>query len=284
MQTANLWNQFHLYGRKTLAASFFLLLLGTPVFGQDSDRYKNLYLKKTEKDDRHVIINLPNYDKRKVHYGFLLGIHASNLSINYSNRFLKPSSAIPPDNSISKLASIQSRPSAGFSVGLIISLRVSQFWDLRLQPTFAFYNFYLDYILLEGAKIDSETEVVRFNSTQVLQPFFIEFPLLMKYKSKKRSNTRMYFVGGVKPAWEASGKEDKGSDIPKPLLGTFNFLLEYGFGIDIYYPLFKFSPEIRFSHGLVNMHVTQDPTELNIYNGSLSKIFAHNVSLYFHFQ
>ena len=54
----------------------------------------------------------------------------------------------------------------------------------------------------------------------------------------------MYMIGGVKPGIEASGKKDK-TKAELEIKGT-NLSLEAGFGFDLYYPLFKFSPEIRF--------------------------------------
>ena len=50
----------------------------------------------------------------------------------------------------------------------------------------------------------------------------------------------MYFVGGLKPGFEASGKNDieEGSDDTLPI-NEFNLSFDVGFGLDIYYPLHR---------------------------------------------
>ena len=86
-------------------------------------------------------------------------------------------------------------------------------------------------------------------------------------------------VGGVKPGIEtgAKKKEKPNTDLR---LNSFDFAVDYGVGLDIYYPLFKFSPEIRISHGLYNMLI-HDP---NAYSQSLLKLTTHTITLYLHFE
>ena len=44
---------------------------------------------------------------------------------------------------------------------------------------------------------------------RIVENTMVEFPILLKYKSERRGNIRMYMIGGVKPGIEASGKKDK---------------------------------------------------------------------------
>ena len=60
----------------------------------------------------------------------------------------------------------------------------------------------------------------------------------------------------------------------------FNFSGELGFGGDIYYPLFKFSPEIRFSKGFVNLLGDEN----NAYGAGLRRINTNTISLILFFQ
>jgi hypothetical protein len=105
------------------------------------------------------------------------------------------------------------------------------------------------------------------------QAAIIELPLLIKYKSHRRQNTRFYMVGGLKPSFEVGAKKRQNRS---NLLATkvFNLALDYGIGIDNYYPLFKFSPELRFSLGLTEMLKPQD----NLLTQSLSSVKPFNVS------
>ena len=86
-------------------------------------------------------------------------------------------------------------------------------------------------------------------------------------------------LAGIKPALEVGSKKNEIQD-DRLRSNVFDFNVEYGCGFDMYYPLFKFSPEIRFSHGLVNLRLN-DPNE---YARSLSSMLTHTVTMYFNFE
>jgi hypothetical protein len=205
--------------------------------------------------------NNPNYDERRFSYGFNIGVHTSAYQIEYSDKFVT--------KDYDTLNSVMAPWSPGFSVGFLVNLRLADFFDLRLMPTAAFYDHKLRYRFTDF----SEQE-------QIVSTTMVEFPLLVKYKSQRRGNVRMYVVGGGKPAFEASGKNDIGSATSSLSIRAFNMSLEAGMGFDFYYPLFKFSPEIRFSKGIYNMLGDQS----DYYSDALSRISTNTVSVYFIFQ
>jgi hypothetical protein len=204
-------------------------------------------------------VNLQGYDERWLHYGFTIGINSTRYKAVQSSAFL--------NNLGDSVVSVQSRNNPGFSLGFIMNLRVNPNWDLRLLPTVAFYDRTVDYNFRYTV------------SSQSSQSTFIELPLLVKYKSQRRRNSRMYVVGGLKPGIEAGAKkrEKKSSELRT---NSMDFCIDYGFGFDIYYPLFKFSPEIRISQGLPNMLIN-DP---NSFSRSLNRLTTHTVTLYLHFE
>jgi len=103
--------------------------------------------------------------------------------------------------------------------------------------------------------------------------------LLFKLKSERRANTRMYFlVGGKYSIASGLRKKDKKPDELRTINNDLS--IEYGFGFDIYYEYFKFSPEIRFSHGLFQSYAN-DP---NPYANALKQLNTHTVTISFHFQ
>ena len=85
-------------------------------------------------------------------------------------------------------------------------------------------------------------------------------------------------IGGVKPAFEASGKKDKTK--AELELKETNLSIEAGFGFDLYYPLFKFSPEIRFSHGLIDVLGNTK----NEFGQPLTRVNTNTITVYFLFQ
>jgi hypothetical protein len=163
---------------------------------------------------------------------------------------------------------MRSKPQGGFNLGFVVNARLGKYFDLRLLPGVAFYTRAVQYKFANG-----------FYSNQTAESVFIETPLLLKYKSQRRKNHRLYMVGGVKPGIEAGAKK---KEKKKTELRTENidFCIEYGFGIDLYFQFFKFAPEIRFSHGINNL-LNNDP---NLYSNSLSKLTTHTVTLYLFFE
>jgi len=245
MQNAHIWHQLHLHGRKIIFATV-LLFLCSASFGQ---KFK------------WARPNNPGYDDRKISYGFLIGLHTNAYQLQYSDTFTTQKFdtvfAVVPDWSF------------GFSLGFIVNLRVNELLDLRLTPSVAFYEHQVNYLFT-----DERTE------QQLIETTMVEFPLLAKYKSYRRGNVRMYMIGGIKPAIEASGKKDRESITTSLETKNINFSVEAGFGFDLYFPLFKFSPEIRFSRGIPNLLDNND----NRYGQPLRRINTNQVTIYLLFQ
>jgi len=202
----------------------------------------------------------PNYDSRVISYGFMIGIHTSAYQVKYADKFVTPQ--------YDTVSSVMAEFAPGFSLGFLVNYRVNEFLDLRIMPKAGFYTHTLHYTYT-----DETTDVQFIESTHV------ELPLLLKYKSMRRGNVRMYMIGGITPGLELSGKNEvkssSGLDIKKG-----NIQLEGGLGFDFYFPLFKFSQEIRFARGIVN--VLGDDT--SIYSDPLKRLNTNTISVYFVFQ
>jgi hypothetical protein len=203
--------------------------------------------------------NLPYYDQRPFHYGIVLGVNASILKLEYSDLFL---------DSVF-IHSITPKTSLGLAVGGVINFRAAELLDLRITPTVGFYEYGVDYNYTN-----------RPRETQQISTVNIEMPVLVKFKSKRRNNIRMYLIAGVKPSFEASGRREQDEEEDQLRIQGTAFSMEYGFGLDIYYPLFKFSPEIRISQGLTNIY----QPELHRYSSTIRSLKVNTVSLFLIFQ
>lgn len=245
MQGSYIRHQFNLYGRKIVIVVSLLLLVTTAGYAQRT---------------RWVQKNNPNYDDRKLTYGFLIGLHTTSYQLKYSDKFVTPE--------FDTLHSVVPGWKAGFALGFIVNYRLTEFLDARITPTVGFYENKVTYYFTD----DTKTAEQNIASTMV------EFPVLLKYKSERRGNIRMYMIGGIKPAIEASGKKDVEETVLE--IKHANMSLEAGFGFDLYYPLFKFSPEIRFSRGIVNML----GNDTNRFGQPLQRVNTNTVTVYFLFQ
>jgi hypothetical protein len=210
---------------------------------------------------RWIKKNNPNYDERRLTYGFLIGLHTSAYKLKYSEKFVS--------QELGTLYAVEPDWSPGFSLGFIVNYRLADFFDLRLTPKVAFYEHKLLYIYTDEPPLE-----------EVVETTMVEFPLLLKYKSERRDNMRMYIVGGIKPGIEASGKKDLENITGALEVKGGSLNLDLGFGFDMYYPLFKFSPEIRFSKGIVN--VLDNTT--NKFGQPLERLTTNTITVYLLFQ
>ena len=215
MHTTHFWNKFDIYGYKGLI-TLLLICSVNSVFGQ-----------------KNFDTNLPNYDEKWIHYGFLIGVHRSYFKLDYSEKFLT--------GGLDSMRSIQTPARVGFDLGFIVNMRLGKFFDFRATPQVGFYEYKLQFEYTDGSSID-----------QLVESTVVEIPLLIKYKSIRWNNFRVYLIGGLNPAIQASGNKDDEEE-RKLQTAEFNLNGEFGFGFDIYFPLFKFAPEIRFSRGLFNL-------------------------------
>ena len=245
MQFTYLWNKLHLHRYKIIGSVLLILC------ALHSQAQKTRWVEK----------NNPNYDNKKLTYGFLIGIHSSIFQIKYSDRFVT--------RDLDTVSAFLPSLSSGFSLGFIVNYRLTEFLDLRITPEVAFYENKVRYQFTNDPPIDEAVENT-----------IVEFPILLKYKSERRGNIRMYMVGGIKPGIEASGKKNVDQTRPTLEVKETHLNLEAGFGFDLYYPLFKFSPEIRFSRGIVDILGNKN----NEYGQPLQRVNTNTITLYLLFQ
>lgn len=245
MQFTYVWNKLHLHRYKIIGTALLI------VCALHSEAQKTRWVEK----------NNPNYDNKKLTYGFLIGIHSSIFQIKYSDRFVT--------RDLDTVSAVLPSWSSGFSLGFIVNYRLTEFLDLRITPEVAFYENKIRYQFTNDPPIDESVENT-----------IVEFPILLKYKSERRGNIRMYMVGGIKPGIEASGKKNIDQTRPTLEVKETHLNLEAGFGFDLYYPLFKFSPEIRFSRGIVDMLGNRN----NEYGQPLQRVNTNTITLYLLFQ
>jgi hypothetical protein len=244
----------------------FLSFVASLSYGQA--QYEPKKQPKPGKTPQGDVVNLPNYDLRKFHFGFFLALNYGGFRAKHSNYF----KVNIQDTAKDKFRAINPIPSTGFTTGFIVSMRMSELTEIRFHPAVSFYQRSVEYQYKDSLrKPDIELAQSTFS--------FVELPVLIKFKSVRRRNTRMFVTAGVKPGIEVGSKRKEIS--PDNLrTNTFDLQIDYGFGVDMYYPLFKFSPELRFSHGLLNMAYDDN----NPYRKSLAKLYTHTVTLYLNFN
>ncbi|MCE7993336.1 MAG: PorT family protein [Roseivirga sp.] len=202
-----------------------------------------------------------NSDKKILKYGFFLGSHQNSFGIKYSQAF-----ETSPD--LENLLAINSKQKAGFNLGFMVDFRLADQFSLRIVPVkIGLYQHEVDYLLMDGT-VD----------TQLIETTRIEPGAFLRYRSIRRGNTRMYVVGGLSGSLR-TGKA-KETDTGGLVIRKLDIRAEVGIGLEKYFKFFKFSPELRYSRGLIN--VLNDGEAF--YSLGIDRLVTHNFTLYFHFS
>ena len=211
---------------------------------------------------RHTVpLNLPNYDRKAIHFGFLIGLNSMDFKISQNN--------ISSDS----LFILQSQEQKGFNLGIVSNLRLGRNSDLRFLPTLSFVSRRINY------SIKNKDLVEQINKE--VESTFIEFPINLKFKSNRYNNGRAYLITGAKYSIDLASKkniEDDDNELIK--LNKGDLMYEIGFGIDFYLQYFKFSPEFKATFGLINMLIPDD----GVYNNSIEKLITRGFTLTFTFE
>lgn len=210
--------------------------------------------------------NLPYADDRPIHFGFFLGLNTMDFGIDLSRT--------PQDDGNVYLAEVSSLM-PGFTAGIISDLRLNRYFNLRFSPSINFSERKLTY-RIEG---DNSGNITKQNLLSI--PLML--PLHIKYSAERIHNFRPYVLAGGGVYLEFG--RDKERDI---LLKPFDYYVEFGTGCDIYFPFFKFAPELKFAIGFNNMLTPipqRDPGGYDSkYSNALSKLTTKMLTLSFNFE
>ena len=220
---------------------------------------------------RDIVQNLRYVDQKKLHFGFTIGLNTSDFYIRNSDTFFDTTV-------IKQVYGIENAQAPGFHLGPISDFRIGKYFDFRFLLNLTFTQRDLSYVLL---KENQDGQEYFTSHTMKLSSTFIEFPLLIKYKSERINNYRVYVIGGVKPVLDlASKKKIPEEEMPMIRLKQPDLYGEFGVGLDIYLPYFKFSPELKMGVGLDNVAVP-DNTE---FTGALKYLKSKIFMISFHFE
>ena len=200
------------------------------------------------------ISNLQNFDQQKIHFGYFIGLNSYDYKFEENLR----------DDDREVLKTI------GFNVGLIGDLKLKNNLNLRFEP---------------GLYINKSD--FKFNNKVKKNSSYIHLPILLKYSAQRLNNFKPYLLGGLSASYNLSSNQVSSSTttsanqnlIVKEL--TFNY--ELGFGIDLYFQYFKFSPSIRGVFSLSDELFSKN-NELGSITGNIDKMSARAIFINFSFH
>ncbi|MBT8327846.1 MAG: PorT family protein [Bacteroidia bacterium] len=191
----------------------------------------------------------PLYDRKPVRFGFGLMGNTAKLKFTVKNNSLLTDT----------LKSIESVTYPGFGLGGLANFRLAENWDIRTMINIQFAQRDMNY--------QFRSDVLK---TAQIESTYMELPLSLKFKSKRHKNWRMYVLGGVTYRFDFTSDAQTDRSDTKPIVAIYpnTFSYDIGFGLDVYFEFFKFSPELKLSNGLGNQLVPDG----FIYAGSLERV------------
>ncbi len=206
-------------------------------------------------------IHMPEHDDKAYYFGLAFGGNASYYQI-------KPTKEFYTEN---KFQQIQGEWGPGFSVGIMSHLKLSNFVDLRFIPSIIFSE---GGIILQGEGY--ETPVLKN-----MESIYMQLPLHLKFKSDRIDNFRFYAVAGMRFDYDlASNAKSRRADEwlrVKPI----DVGVDFGIGLEFYFPNFIFAPEIKIGQGVLN-RLKFDP-DINL-SYEIDKIQSRMITFSIHLQ
>lgn len=182
------------------------------------------------------IPNLPGYDHKPIHFGFLVGFNMMDFHLYNTGIRNKYNERIAWFADVAKL-----KP--GLNLGIVTDFRLHKHFNLRILPGISFGERNITYITEKGELID---EPLKIKST------YIEVPTLIKYGGYRLGNIKPFLVAGNTIRYDLA--KDKQSHLQLKSLDDY---IDVGAGLDFYLPYFRMSIEFRASFGLCNIYNDQ---------------------------
>ena len=229
-----------------------VFLFFASVLSGYAQRSKNIF-------SRDPIINLENFQKKKIYYGFYLGFNSYDFKIDYKSE--------TPDILVNK--------TTGFNVGIIGDLKLQEYINLRFEPGL----YYTKRDLYFPNFTSSNNALREVNST------YIHFPLLLKFSSLRTGNIRPYGLGGLSAALNLSSNSKVMDDNFQQRFRVKSWTTNYelGFGIDLFSEYFIFSPSIRGVFG-INDELIRDNDPNSPWTGNIESLKTRAVFINFSFH
>lgn len=184
-------------------------------------------------------INLADHDYKPYYFGITLGGNLNRFHTSLHSRFLEYDSVLvaEPLNA------------AGFSLGLSATARLTERFEGRFNPQLLFTERNLFYRLKYPDNFENSDSI-----TKKVESVIVTLPLQVKFNSDRIGNFRVYMLGGVKMDIDlaSNAQARKADDLVK--IQKYDFGIEAGVGLNMYFPSFILSPEIKISNGLNNIH------------------------------
>ena len=191
--------------------------------------------------------NLYDFDENRMHFGFVLGYNKADFYLDKNTEY---------GTSIDTLMVLEVEPKSGFNLGIVSSLNLAPNLKIRFVPSLSFQERVIEYTYFK------QPDTSEFWQKDV-QPVFLDFPLLVKFRTDRINNFAAYIIGGARFGLDMSSSEEvknSSATLEDQIVKTSksDYGLEIGGGIDLFMEYFKFGVELKLGMGLKNMLIQEN--------------------------
>jgi len=189
-----------------------------------------------------VEMNQPDHDAKPYYFGITIAVNLARFQTSLHPSFLQSDSIYiaEPNNS------------GGLGLGLSATARLSDRFQLRFNPQLMFIERNI-YYKLKYPDFDNQTELIK-----KVESVIMSFPIQLKFQSDRIGNFRVYTLAGFKADIDmaSNARSHRAEDLVK--IQKYDYGPEFGIGFNFFFDSFIFSPEIKISNGLRDIH-SRDP-------------------------
>lgn len=210
-------------------------------------------------------LNLHEHDNKPYYFGITLSTNISRFHTELHPSFLRQDSVLvaEPANA------------GGFALGLLATARLTERFEARFNPVLSFMDRGINY-QLRYADLDRKTDIKKR-----VESVIVSFPVHFKFNSDRIGNFRVYMLGGGKLDYDlaSNARARKVDELVK--IQKIDYGVEAGLGFNFYFPSFIFSPEIKLSNGLRNIHARNEALR---YSSVLDRIQSRMIIFSIHLE
>lgn len=217
MHTINFGHLLHLSGRKVALLIAFLCLVVTADAQQYGRGNENYFA----------------FRQKSYYFGITLAYNSASFVPFRSRDYIFRDS----------IKGVQSVTGPGFNLGIVTNLKIGEYFDFRFLPTLSFAE--------RNIRYDKSSRLTAFTQRTV-ESVLVEMPFHFRYKSAPYKDKRLFIIAGVKYAFDVASDSRTRQAETLVRIAPHDFSVEYGAGIQFFFPFFIFSPEFKISQGLGN--------------------------------
>lgn len=206
--------------------------------------------------------NFYGFQQKNYYFGITLGGNSSRFTPFRSEAYIFSDS----------IKAIESISGPGFNLGIVTNLKIGDYFDFRFLPTLSFSERSLQY-----SRNSREVPL----SKRQFESIFVEMPFHFRFKSAPYKDKRVFIIAGVKYSFDVAtdARARRAEAIVK--ISPHDFAIEYGAGIQFFFPYFIFSPEVKISHGIGNTLLFNANLEESTV---LEKVLSRTFTISLHFE